>query len=676
MDKNELEKYMRTSREVVMLKLRSEILPFYKKIKSLPSEEKKGEDLDEYSFKIIFDLVEEYLDICSIVTPKDSWELIQDVLEYYSNGKLPYGFMAKYDYEDITNALEEGSEFFVQYQEKFNSEGKHDEIKLIQNQEVSIVDRESGNVEFSFYANSGEIIDNTSWKKLPEDTRIFLADYIVSGFLEQELLEHQLELRKIDAEYITLDDFIDKYRKMKKAVELGEIEKKELDEYVAQYVQEGIDDVILLSEENISEILGFCRAEIKQNILEQDGVICDYESADEFIKKLLILHRGKLGNDSESLEKIDKYIEFFNISKGIGLSNAKVITRKYYYGNNIGLGYVFLYMGEWDYKIAIDKWGDTNGCLNEYNLDELRKLDEERDVSNSGNPITIDEYIKKKIIRSVMHFLRQEIIAKQIEIREKYRDTAFLFEEEIVKLIKIWMLSESKRDSEIDGKIEEDMNSLYETEDEMIDSNQSTILLSEENVDELMELINEALISFDFSDVEQCKCVSGRIARFTEKMLSNLVKKIQQEPVTDENARKIERIKAYDEYLMRCQSAFRWDLDCEWYEYRLGKNGGNSLEVVLYTPREFCVYRMSKGQEYLDTCSNIIADECIKEGYLTSLDKSINGDDCVESPEVSEENSDALKGSLRKIYAGSDSERRIKFHQKIEKLIQDLENQR
>ena len=42
-----------------------------------------------------------------------------------------------------------------------------------------------------------------------------------------------------------------------------------------------------------------------QNALEQNEVICDSEYADIFIRNLLVLHRRRLENDSEALEKID-----------------------------------------------------------------------------------------------------------------------------------------------------------------------------------------------------------------------------------------------------------------------------------------------------------------------------------------------------------------------------------
>ena len=125
-----------------------------------------------------------------------------------------------------------------------------------------------------------------------------------------------------------------------------------------------------------------------------------------------------------------------------------------------------------------------------------------------------------------MPFLRQEIVTKQIEIREKHCDTAFSFEDEIVKLIKIWALSEDK-DSKKDDNFDTNLNSLYKLEDELGDVNKSTVFLSEENVDELMELLNEGLVDLDFSDEEQCKWLSGRMDRFTTKILSNLMKKIQ-----------------------------------------------------------------------------------------------------------------------------------------------------
>ena len=105
-----------------------------------------------------------------------------------------------------------------------------------------------------------------------------------------------------------------------------------------------------------------------------------------------------------------------------------------------------------------------------------------------------------------MHFLRQEVVATQIEIRENNGDNAFLFEE-IVQLIKLWKLSEEKG-SEVESEFEEDFKRLYELEDKISDANDSTILLTEENVDELMGLIEEGLINFNFSDIKQCQNTS------------------------------------------------------------------------------------------------------------------------------------------------------------------------
>ena len=158
--------------------------------------------------------------------------------------------------------------------------------------------------------------------------------------------------------------------------------------------------------------------------------------------------------------------------------------------------------------------------------------------------------------------------------------------------------------------------------------------------------------------------------------MSNFAKKIQQEPVTEENAKKLERIAAYDEYLMKCHSAFHWDPDYEWYEYKLGKNVRNILDVVLHTPRESYAYRMSNGREFFDECSDVLDEGRLKKGYLTSLDQNRNAVNHVELQDDSESNGGSLKCSLRKIYIESDGERRREFHRMIEKLMQDLENQR
>ena len=221
MDEDKFEKQMKMSREVIMLTLRSEMLAFYKKIDVLPKEEKKCKDLDEYLLLIMFELVEKYLDKGYMVTHKDSFELIMEVIEHYQSDEI-IEYSPNYDYDDVYKTLDRWSKYLNAYKDVFYSDGKHSDITIIENEKVSIVDRESGEVEFSFDANTGNILDNTQWKILPEDTRRFLADYIVLGFLAQELLIHQLDLRKMDAKYITLDDFVDEYRKMKKAVDSGE----------------------------------------------------------------------------------------------------------------------------------------------------------------------------------------------------------------------------------------------------------------------------------------------------------------------------------------------------------------------------------------------------------------------------------------------------------------------
>lgn len=671
MNTRELEKKMTFSKERIMLKLRSEILPFYKKIKILSQEEKKCEDLSDYGIKIIIDLIEKDIEYRGVFDDLDAWKILMDALENYQLERVdrrPYRL--NHDFDDIDEAVDSGIVFFKTYEEIFRNDGSHSKFTC-NNKGVQIIDGGNGDVEFSFNMEDGNIIDRTPWKILPEDTREFLATYIVTGFLEQELLKHQLDLRKMGFEYITLDDFVGQYRKIKKGVDACEIEKEELDAYVAQYVKDSTEDVIVLSEENISEILSFCKSEIMQNALEQNEVICDSEYADRFIRNLLVLHRRRLENDSEALEKIDKYIDFFDISKGIGLRKNETMGG-YYYGGNIAFEHVFSYTGEWDFQIRRDKWGDNEEYLSGHKLDELRKIDEETGVLNGGNFITIDEFIKKKILRVLMPFLRQEIVTKQIEIREKYCDTAFSFEDEIVKLIKIWALSEDK-DSKKDDNFDTNLNSLYKLEDELGDVNKSTVLLSEENVDELMELLNEGLVDLDFSDEEQCKWLSGRMDRFTTKILSNLMKKIQQGQVTDESAKKIERIKAYEEYLMKCHSAFCWDPDYEWYEYIVDEK---SFEIVLHTPRAVRVYRMDDGREFFNDNLSWKADAWIKPGYLRSLDERTKDTNQIEKADEAENSDDSLKKSLRKIYTDSDQDRRTEFHQMIDKLIGDLEEQR
>ena len=627
MDKNKLKQHMMISREVIMLKVRDEILSYHKKINDLPKEEKKGEDLDEYSLKIILDLVKEYLDIYSIVDYKNSWELIQDVLRCYSNGKLPYGFMAKYDYDDIMNALDRGSEFFAQYQEKFNSEGKHGEIKLIQNQEVSIVDRESGNVEFSFDVNSGEIIDNTHWKKLSEETREFFANYIVDGFLKEELLRHQIDLRKLDVKYITLEEFVTTYRELKKRAEAGEIQAEMVDRYVFQYVQDDVDDVILLTEDNINEILGFCKDEIRQNELEFGTEICCAGYTSEFIKGLLeslIKRESQNGINPERTERISKYLDYFSISPKIGLRRNKRELGLYSYGYSLNSSSTFWWEDgdERKFEFKRDLFGNNEKRITFYEVNQLREMDENRKISNDGASVTVDEYWKKRIANAVCYRLRQEIIARQIDIREKKKDTAFLFEEEFFPMIRLQRLYRHASDEEIDiaPDIESDIEKIIDVESEMSDENKNYILLTDENVEELVALVYEALLNYDYSDDNKNRMASGRACIFVTAMLRELKNELSKEPISKEDAEKIIRIEAFDEYMERSQYARKYNDGDELYEYNVGNGGKIGFKVEIKGDRDEVVYLMSYGCEFIKNDVNIVDLQVRESGYLAELD--------------------------------------------------------
>ena len=113
MNTRELEKKMTFSKERIMLKLRSEILPFYKKIKILSQEEKKCEDLSDYGIKIIIDLIEKDIEYRGVFDDLDAWKILMDALENYQLERVdrrPYRL--NHDFDDIDEAVDSGIVFF------------------------------------------------------------------------------------------------------------------------------------------------------------------------------------------------------------------------------------------------------------------------------------------------------------------------------------------------------------------------------------------------------------------------------------------------------------------------------------------------------------------------------------------------------------------------------------
>lgn len=644
--------------------LRTEIMEYQQGLIKRKEQGENIEVLDQDTIEIVFRYL---MDDCNYdmansieIDGMDAFECVVKLLSVVKDELVPE------DDEDykIIEKIKSGIVFFRIYRDDFLKFGgrqykysldKNNVIEILEgktNKPICIIDRD-GNVA----------IEENSWKTVPEEIRTIIADKFI-GVLRQELLQHQLELREYDGKVISLEEFMKKYMELKKAFEEANdgIQKEEAQEklnaYISKYAPQNMDDVILLTEDNIDELLGMLKEEIESNPLHLHGDGASCCGMMSFIaSKLEDLKLGleKQDDSSEKIKRLNMYLEYLNLSYTRG-------TTMYCLENdetNQEIAYITCGLKRF-FEMTIDGWiiedrtvrlVDESVCQN----GALREIDSKRAVDdNEREPVTAEEFLKAKLAKKIIYYARQELLLEQWALRENddgYYSEIGSFNDIIPRFNKVVSIytnrnkSKVRTDEEIEGKIRRVQSYV----NKFCVGNHGGLILTEDNLRQLFELLYEGMTKCDL----EARCDNKCLIPYLKIILTKLRTYEEEKGDSPERLEKIETINMYIEWLdLNCFNPRYGNWEIPYYVMGVSEDG--DVKITYRDGLEDkCCLKVSDAV-FEEDRKDIISQEQGRDGELDKWDR---------------------KNSLKKIYQSVSTQQRQQVLEDINEIMEYFREQ-